>query len=80
VRSYDGNPVEATVRIEPEGTEFTTGEDGTFEFELQPGTYTVSIRADGFYEQRRRVVLEEDGVTVLNADLRRRGRRRGGGR
>ena len=75
VRSYDDEPVQATILIEPAGEAFETGEDGTFELELGVGTYEISIEAEGYYSQRRRVDVEDNGVTVVNADLRRRRRR-----
>jgi hypothetical protein len=31
----------------------------------------VVIRASGYAEQRRRVVVERDGVTMLNVELRK---------
>ena len=44
---------------------------GEFEVEVPPGAYEVVIEADGHESQRRRVTVEQLGVTVLNVDLRR---------
>jgi hypothetical protein len=73
VRGFDGEPVQATITVD--GREIRTGEDGTFELTLDAGEYEVAIEADGYFSQRRQVVLEADGVVVVNADLRRRRRR-----
>ena len=70
VRSFTGKPLAATVRVEPGGAEAKTDADGTFQIDLPPGSYEVVIEAPGFSGQRRPVQLEENGVTILNADLR----------
>ena len=46
-------------------------ENGEFELEVPPGAYEVVIEANGHDVQRRRVTVEQLGVTVLNVDLRR---------
>lgn len=71
IQSFRGEPVTATVRVEPVGTEVTTDSEGFFEIDVPPGDYEVVIRADGYEEQRRPVHVDEEGVTILNADLRR---------
>lgn len=70
VRSFNGKPLVATVRIEPIGTEVKTDTDGTFTIDVPPGAYEVSVSAPGHASQKRPVQVEENGVTVLNADLR----------
>jgi len=45
-------------------------QDGRFEADVAPGTYEVTITAPGYETQRRRVDVEQNGVTLLNADLR----------
>jgi hypothetical protein len=69
IRSFAGEGLAATVRIEPLGKEVETDEDGTFIVDLAPGQYQVIIKADGYRTQRRRITVEKDGVTILNADL-----------
>jgi uncharacterized membrane protein len=71
IQSFRGEPVTATVRVEPVGTEVTTDSEGFFEIDVPPGDYEVVIRAEGYEEQRRPVHVDEEGVTILNADLRR---------
>jgi hypothetical protein len=70
VRSFTGKPLAATIRVEPIGVETKTDVDGTFQVDLPPGAYDVIVASPGFVGQRRPVQLEENGVTILNADLR----------
>ncbi len=71
IRSFDGTGLRATVRVDPLGTEVQTNDDGTFQVDVPPGSYQVEIRAPGHAQQHRSVRVEQNGVTVLNADLRR---------
>jgi hypothetical protein len=71
VRDYAGKAIPATVRLEPVGVDVHVGADGTFEANVAPGSYEVVIVAKGYAEQRRRVAVERDGVTVLNVELRK---------
>ena len=75
VRSFSGRPLPAVVRVEPGGIEVRVDEEGRFELPLEAGDYEVEIEAPGYRPQRRRVHVETDGVTVLNAELRRASRR-----
>lgn len=70
VRSFSGKPLAATIRVEPIGVETKTDADGTFQVEVPPGSYEVIVGATGHAGQRRPVQVEENGVTILNADLR----------
>lgn len=70
VRSFSGKPLAATIRVEPIGVETKTDADGTFQVEVPPGSYEVIVAAAGHAGQRRPVQVEENGVTILNADLR----------
>jgi hypothetical protein len=78
VRSFDGRPLTANVRLVPRqaGPADDTpsekrSEGGAFTFDVPPGRYRVTIGAPGHEPQTRMVEVEENGVTVLNADLRR---------
>jgi hypothetical protein len=71
VQGYDGRPLEAQIRISPLGLELTCDADGAFEAEVPPGEYDVEIRAPSHRSQTRHVAVEEQGVVVLNAQLRR---------
>ena len=74
VRDFAGKPVAASVVIEPlDGKPPVTATlraDGGFEVDVQPGTYNVAVTARGYAPQRRKVVVEPQGVTLLNIDLR----------
>ena len=70
VRSFNGKPLAATIRVEPLGVEAKTDADGTFQIDVPPGSYEVVVAAPGHAGQRRPVQVEENGVTILNADLR----------
>jgi hypothetical protein len=70
VRSFRGQPVTATLVIEPGGLTVTTNDKGWFETDVPPGDYEVVVRAEGYREQRRSVVVERGGVTIINVDLR----------
>jgi uncharacterized protein (TIGR03382 family) len=71
IRSYAGAPLQASIRVEPLGITATADSNGVFEIELPAGDYDVALEADGYRSQRRRVRVDENGVTLLNADLRR---------
>lgn len=76
IRSFKGQGLRATVVVAPLGSEAKTDADGAFALDVPPGVYQVEIAALGYRPQRREVRIEENGVTILNADLRRaRGRR-----
>jgi hypothetical protein len=82
VRSLRGAPVAADISIEPEAADASSGsgvareparrraESGRFEVDVPPGRYRVTISASGYQTQQRKVDVEENGVTVLNVDLR----------
>lgn len=69
VRSLKGRGVTAEIRIEPTGQVLET-RDGRFEVDVAPGRYDVTITAPGYQSQTRQVQVEQNGVTLLNVDLR----------
>jgi hypothetical protein len=69
VRSFQGKPVKAKIRVEPSGQEITTDDKGAFVVDVEPGEYEVVIEAAGYETQRRNVKVAKQGVVVLNADL-----------
>lgn len=77
VRSFGGEGVVARIDVaslsDPDAktAEVHSDADGRFSVDVAPGRYRVEIHADGFVTQRREVVVERDGVTILNADLRK---------
>lgn len=79
VRAFDGTIVPAQIIIETpdhqKAFEATVGTDGMFQINVPPGRYVVRISAEKYRSQTRKVTVEENGVTVLNADLRKDGRK-----
>lgn len=72
VLSFDGSPVVgATVRLADTELTATTDAEGFFAIGVPPGRYEVVLEAAGHQTQNRRVTVEDNGVTVLNVDLRR---------
>lgn len=72
VTSIQGVALAATIVVQPLGTQVACGAEGSFQVDVAPGTYTVEVTAPGFRPQQRRVVIEDNGVTILNVDLRPR--------
>jgi hypothetical protein len=72
VRSFGGQALVARVRVEPLGVETTTDATGAFQVDVAPGTYDVTIEAQGYQSQRRQVRVDAQGVVILNADLVRK--------
>lgn len=72
ILSFKGKPIKARITITPGNTDLETDESGNFTVDLPAGKYTVLIRATGYHRQTRKVEIEENSVTILNADLRLR--------
>lgn len=72
IRAFDGTPLQATVTVYPGNHKASTNAQGAFELNLKPGRYTIRLRAYGYNSQNRAVVVHENGVTVLNAELRKK--------
>ena len=71
VRNYNGKPLKASLTIEPTGSKAHSDDNGEFALDLPPGDYQVTIEADGVKPQTRKVVIEQNGVTILNVDMRK---------
>jgi hypothetical protein len=69
VRSSRGKPLAARLTIEPGGAEVASDARGDFQLDLPPGEYDVTITAQGFSPQTRKVRIDQDGVTILNVDM-----------
>jgi hypothetical protein len=69
ISAMRGDALSATIRVEPPGIEVTTDAEGAFQVDVPPGSYTIVVSAPGYLTQRRRMGVEQNGVTVLNADL-----------
>lgn len=68
VQSLAGTALDATIRIEPTGQELRASQ-GRFETDVAPGSYKVLISMPGYVTQKRAVLVEDNGVTVLNVTL-----------
>ncbi len=75
IRSFNGKPLSATITIEPLGKKLHTDAKGQFEVDVPPGAYVVAIRSYGYETQRRRVTVDTNGVSIINADLRKKKKR-----
>lgn len=71
VQSFNGQPLAATVRVEPLGQEVKMDATGRFELEVPPGKYTIIFSLPGYQEQRRPISVQEEGVTIIQVDMRR---------
>lgn len=71
VRNYNGKPLRARLTVAPLGTSAHSDEHGEFALDLPPGEYEVTIEADGVKPQTRKVKIEQNGVTILNVDMRK---------
>jgi len=70
IQAFNGTPLGATVTVQPGDNSATAADDGSFEIDLQPGEYQVTITAAGYAEQTRTVSIEKNGVTIMNVDMR----------
>ncbi|HKP57944.1 MAG TPA: carboxypeptidase-like regulatory domain-containing protein [Polyangiales bacterium] len=71
VRAFSGQPLAATVSLDPGSIEVTADERGEFRLDVAPGSYTVQLRARGYRTQTRTITVDDNGVTVLNVELRK---------
>ncbi len=72
VTDFQRQPVVATIRIPALDRELTSGEDGTFETEAEPGEYQVIISAPGYRTQHSRAEVPPEGMVIMNIELRGR--------
>jgi hypothetical protein len=69
VRSFTGAPLAAVVRVAAAGRTVTADKDGRFMLELRAGEYEVEIECAGYLTQRRKIIVQDNGVTLLNVEL-----------
>jgi hypothetical protein len=69
VRSFAGAPLPAVVRVAAAGRTVTADKDGRFMLELRTGEYEVEIECAGYLTQRRKIIVQDNGVTLLNVEL-----------
>lgn len=71
VRSFAGQGVMAKIIVMPGDISLETESDGSFQVDIAPGSYNVTIEAKGYSSQTRSISVDENGVTVLNVELRK---------
>jgi hypothetical protein len=69
VRDLKGNPLAANITITPGDKVIQVSEDGTFELELAPGSYTVHFEHPELAPQKRFIRVQDRGVVILNIAL-----------
>jgi hypothetical protein len=69
IRSFKGTPLRAAVVVSPGELHLSTTADGKFSLEVTAGHYSVHLSAPGYKPQTRDVVVDQDGITVLNVEL-----------
>jgi hypothetical protein len=72
IRSFNGKPLSATITVDPIEKTLSTDATGQFEIDLPTGSYEVSIQSSGYQTQHRRVTVEVNGVSIINADLHKK--------
>ncbi|MFN0251824.1 MAG: carboxypeptidase regulatory-like domain-containing protein [Kofleriaceae bacterium] len=66
-----GKPIGgATVKIEPGGLTATSGADGQFSVDLQPGIYKITASSPGLQDQELDVTIDPNGVAIKIIELR----------
>jgi hypothetical protein len=72
VRSFAGTGLPAKIELKQLSLKVSADADGKFELDLPPGQYEVSVEIAGYAAQKRSVIVEQNGVTLLNIELRER--------
>lgn len=72
VVDFDGQPVQAGIQIPALGVELQTDEEGRFQTDAEPGRWDVVITARGYRTQHTRVEVTQEGVVIMNIEMRRR--------
>lgn len=64
-----GTAIAASLSIPQAGVSARAAEDGSFSFELPPGSYTITISAPGFTSQTKLVSVNDAEQAIFNVDL-----------
>jgi outer membrane protein OmpA-like peptidoglycan-associated protein len=76
VENLKGKPVDAKIEIAGAASkELQAGEDGTFSVELEPGSYTIGIAAEGYLRKQKPVTVAAGAKFALDVTLSRKPRR-----
>jgi hypothetical protein len=71
VRSEDGTPVGAALKLPELGITARADRKGRFRLEVPPGRYALTIEAPNFVTQTKSVVVGPGEQTIFNLDLQR---------
>jgi len=77
LRSYRGKGLSGRLTVSPGDQSVDADADGNFELDLPPGDYEIKITVSKYKAQTRKIHIDENGVTIMNVDLRRGDRSRG---
>lgn len=69
VRTRDGKPIVATLSLKSARRELHTDDGGQFSAELTAGEETVTIKANGYLTQRKKVELKPGETVIFNIEL-----------
>lgn len=69
VRNVAGEGIDADIVVLPNRIRTDTNNEGYFEIDVPPGTYTIEITARGYKKQKRSVTVGDNSVVILNVDL-----------
>jgi len=72
ITDFQSHPVQATIRIPALELELTSGEDGNFETEADPGSYEIIVSAPGYRTQHTSIEVPPEGMVIMNIELRAR--------
>ncbi|MFT3923745.1 MAG: hypothetical protein QM778_14530 [Myxococcales bacterium] len=82
VRDHEtGEPLEANIVVVPVGSgatpsEYKSGADGRLEIDLPPGRYEVTVKLYRWRKQVKTVEIEDESVTLIDAALHARSKKR----
>ena len=67
-----GKPIaNAQITVTPGGKTIASGADGTFQVDLAPGSYKITVTATGLANQELDVTIDPNGVSLKNIDMHR---------
>jgi hypothetical protein len=61
----------AEIKVTPGDAHATTAADGTFQIDLAPGTYKITVTKNGLKTQELDVTIDPNGVAIKNIDLQK---------
>lgn len=65
-----GKPIpNAQITVTPGGMTITSGVDGTFQLDLAPGSYRITVTAPNLAKQELDVTIDPNGVSLKNIDM-----------